>query len=121
MARWVALAHARMAAQPQILGASCQGQTTIAKIGFQRRQVTGRHCHRRRHHHHLLHTHHQLLPRRQLPLKTSYLYALVGSHGFVLSPHHRHTLLEVCSAAVIVAAARSTARSPPARIVKGSH
>ena len=39
VARWVALAHARMAAQPQILGASCQGQTTIAKIGFQRRQV----------------------------------------------------------------------------------
>ena len=81
VARWVALAHARMAAQPQILGASCQGQTTIAKIGFQR---------------------------RQLPLKTSYLYALVGSHGFVLSPHHRHTLLEVCSAGF----ASSTARSP---------
>ena len=96
VARWVALAHARMAAQPQILGASCQGQTTIAKIGFQR---------------------------RQLPLKTSYLYALVGSHGFVLSPHHRHTLLEVSAVAAVAAAAaaRSTARSPPARIAQGSH
>ena len=84
MARWVALAHARMESQPQILGASCQGQTTIAKIGFQR---------------------------RQLPLKTSYLYALVGSHGFVLSPHHRHTLLEVRRRRRRFTA-RSTARSP---------